>query len=590
MSKVIVFATPVFLLMIALEYLWGRRRAARGTGTDTYRLNDALNSISLGVLSQLSAAMSKLLTIGIYTSVFAAVALYPQLEFWNTWYGWLIALVFYDFCYYWLHRAGHEVAVCWAFHVVHHQSQQYNLSTALRQTSSGALLGWIFYLPMAVAGVPPQIFAVVAIIDLLYQFWYHTEHVGKLGWFDRVWGSPSNHRVHHAVNAQYLDRNYGGMLMLWDHLFGSFQEETEPCVYGTRSPLRSWDPLWANAEVYWTLARDAWRTERWADKLRVWFMPPGWQPADLAAADPKPVFRLEAVTPYDPPLTRAQQWFAALQFVVSLGAVSVFLWSADSLAGGEAAVWVAAITAAMWAQGLFLQGRLAMAEVLLLECAVLATLAAAGMLGLPGGFDPLLLFKPLPMAIAILFVAPGLGKSTATGLFEPKTTGRLLLLAALAFALAGDIALMLPGDHFVTGLGLFLVTHLLYLALFRQGAAWFPQRAALWGSLALGALMYALLWQPLAEPVLRLAVAAYITAICLMVAQALGCASATGDSHARWAAAGACVFMASDTLIAVDRFLTPLPWAPVWILTSYFAAQMLIVHHGRWLYWRRTPF
>jgi alkylglycerol monooxygenase len=161
----------------------------------------------------------------------------------------LLALVLYDFCYYWLHRAGHEVALFWAAHVVHHQSQHYNLSTALRQTSSGLLFGWIFYLPMAVAGrAADHLWHRAALIDLLYQFWVHTEQVGKLGWFDRVFCSPSNHRVHHAVNDRYIDRNYGGILMLWDRLFGSFQEEkdNEPCVYGTRGALNSWDPLWAN--------------------------------------------------------------------------------------------------------------------------------------------------------------------------------------------------------------------------------------------------------------------------------------------------------------------------------------------------------
>jgi sterol desaturase/sphingolipid hydroxylase (fatty acid hydroxylase superfamily) len=135
-----------------------------------------------------------------------------------------LALVFYDFCYYWLHRAGHRVAVLWAAHVVHHQSEDYNLSTALRQTSSGFLLGWIFYLPMAVAGVPPLVFGVVALVDLLYQYWVHTQQIGRLGWFDRWFCSPSNHRVHHAVNDRYLDKNYGGILIVWDRLFGSFIE------------------------------------------------------------------------------------------------------------------------------------------------------------------------------------------------------------------------------------------------------------------------------------------------------------------------------------------------------------------------------
>ena len=235
MSKIIVFATPVFFLLIALEFAWSRRANARVPATLAYRLNDVISSINLGMLSQVAGVLSKVLTVGIYTAVYQAAALVPDMAFWSTWYGVALALVFYDLCYYWLHRAGHEVALFWAAHVVHHQSQQYNLSTALRQTSSGAFFGWIFYLPMAVAGVPPLIFGIVALIDLLYQFWVHTEQVGKLGWFDRVFCSPSNHRVHHAVNDAYVDKNYGGILMVWDRLFGSFREEDEPCVYGTRS-------------------------------------------------------------------------------------------------------------------------------------------------------------------------------------------------------------------------------------------------------------------------------------------------------------------------------------------------------------------
>ncbi len=197
----------------------------------------------------------------------------------DQWWVWVLAIVSYDFCYYWNHRLGHESAVFWAAHVVHHQSQEYNLSTALRQTSSGALLGWIFYLPMAIAGIPPEVFVVAAVVNLLYQYWIHTEQVGKLGWFDRWFGSPSNHRVHHAVNDRYIDRNYGGITMLWDRLFGTFVEEGERCVYGTRAPLDSWDPLWANFEVYADLARKSRALPRWRDKLAVWLMPPGWQPA-----------------------------------------------------------------------------------------------------------------------------------------------------------------------------------------------------------------------------------------------------------------------------------------------------------------------
>ena len=395
MSKVIVFATPVFLLMIALEYWWGLPAHAKARASNTYTLSDTINSINLGILSQLAGALSKLLTIGIYTLVFSAVAIYPDVAFWKTWYGALLALIFYDLCYYWLHRAGHEVSLFWAAHVVHHQSQQYNLSTALRQTSSGVFFSWIFYLPMAIAGVPPEIFAIVALVDLLYQFWVHTEQVGKLGWFDRVFCSPSNHRVHHAVNTQYLDKNYGGILVLWDRLFGSFAVEEEKCVYGTRGQLNSWDPLWANLEVYAALAQESWRARSWADKVLVWFKPPGWQSTAMALAHPKPEFRLEAVTKFNPPLTRAQQWFIAAQFLLTLNWVAVLLWFVDSMPFHEAALWCAALAASIWATGRFTQGALSMLEVLAVQTAALAVLASLNLL-------PAFAFlKPLVMVFAI---------------------------------------------------------------------------------------------------------------------------------------------------------------------------------------------
>ncbi len=572
MSKVIVLATPIFFLLIGLEFLWSRRAVARVPSTQAYRLNDMVNSISLGIISQLSDVVFRLLGIGIYTLVFHAVALFPSAEHWNTWYGIAAAVVLYDLCYYWSHRMGHEVAVFWAAHVVHHQSQHYNLSTALRQTSSGPLLGWMFYLPMAVIGVDPVAFAIASLIDLLYQFWVHTEQVGKLGWFDRVFCSPSNHRVHHAVNDPYIDRNYGGILVIWDRLFGSFQEElaAEPCVYGTRGQLNSWDPLWANLEVYWALAKASWHAERWSDKLRVWFKPPGWQSADLARKHPYPAFRIDQLPTYNPPLTGAQQGFAALQFVLAIGAVLVFLWNADALPMAEALVWCAAITASMWALGLFMQQRLHWLEVLVLQSAVLATVGGA--LGMPNLY---LVFKPMAMVVAMVFVAFRAMSAGAIRRFDA------LLLLALLFSLGGDVFLMLPGDYFIPGLASFLVAHCFYITLFRQGQPWFPSRTALCTVLGFGAVMYGVLWSSLGDPILKGAVAAYVTVISLMAAQALGRVTLLGDAGARWMGVGACVFMASDTLIAINKFLTPVPLASLWILATYYTAQMLIVHHSR---------
>jgi alkylglycerol monooxygenase len=374
-SQIIVLATPAFLLLIAIELVVAYKRQR-----SPYRLADAVSSISLGMLSQTSAVFTRLLRIGIYTALFEHVALWRNDAFWTSLPGWVLALVFYDFCYYWLHRMGHESAVLWAAHAVHHQSQDYNLSTALRQTSSGALLGWVFYVPMALAGVPPMVFAVVALIDLLYQFWVHTEQVGRLGWFDRWFCSPSNHRVHHAVNDAYLDKNYGGILIVWDRLFGTFKDEDdkERCVYGTRGLLNSWDPLWANAQVYAGLAHDSWHARSWGDKFRVWIKPPGWRPADVAERFPKPAFSMAQMQPYQPPMSRAVQRFALVQFAVLLAGVAAFLWQADAAPLAHSAVWFGVLLVSQWALGAVMQGRIGMLMALMLQSGALVTTLGVG--------------------------------------------------------------------------------------------------------------------------------------------------------------------------------------------------------------------
>ncbi|MEZ5663435.1 MAG: lysoplasmalogenase family protein [Burkholderiaceae bacterium] len=561
-SQIIVLATPVFLLLIGLEFALGRAR-----GRQTYRLADAVTSIGLGMLSQVSAVFTRLLRIGIYTAVHGALALFPDAALWDHWSGWLLALVFYDFCYYWHHRLGHESAVFWAAHVVHHQSEDYNLSTALRQTSSGALLGWLFYLPMAVAGVPPLLFAIVALVDLLYQYWIHTQQIGRLGWFDRVFASPSNHRVHHAVNDAYLDRNYGGILILWDRLFGTFIDEdpANPCIYGTRKPLRSWDPLWANLEVYWALARDSWRTRHWGDKLRVWLKPPGWQPADLAARAPAPGFDVRNVRRFEPPMGAGLQWFSGLQFLALLSGVALYLWHAEGWPMARSAVWFAVLLTGLWAVGAAMQGRLLPLEVLVIEAGALSMATAAD-----GWREAHLFFKPAAMVLALWLVA----QAWRAGRL-PRAAA-LWLSLALAGSLAGDVALMLPG-LFVPGLASFLVAHLAYIVLFRQDSAWWPDRRVLLVCLGYAALMVAVLWTGGLPAGLRLPVSVYALAIGLMAAQAVGRARAHREQGSTLVALGAIAFIASDTLLAINRFVSPLPASAVWVLSTYYAAQCLIV-------------
>ncbi len=374
--------------------------------------------------------------------------------------------------------------------------------------------------------------------------------------------------MHHAVNDEYLDKNYGGILIIWDRLFGSFREEDAKCVYGTRSPLNSWDPLWANTEVYWALVKDSWHAKNWGDKLRVWLKPPGWRPADVAARFPKAPFDITRVQTFHPPLGRAAMWFGALQFAALLGGVAAFLWTADTLAPAERAVWLLALLAGLWSVGGLLQGRLTMLDVLLIEAAVLATATSAlGMVELHR------IFKPLALGLAIVLVAARARPLWAGGRFD------LYFLAALAASLTGDVVLMFPG-YFIAGLLAFLVAHLFYIALFRQGVAWFPSRRALFATLAVGAAMYAFLFSHLG-PVLRVAVAAYVVVIALMAAQAIGRATVLRDKASIMVAIGAGFFMLSDALLATNRFAYALPMAQLWVLSTYYVAQILIVRNTR---------
>jgi alkylglycerol monooxygenase len=345
-EQVITIASPIFIILIILELLVGHKR-----GNSNYHFGDTLNSMSLGMLMQITNVFMKVLLVGIYAWVFHH---YAVLELPNTWWVWVAGLLIYDFLYYWLHRCGHEVAVLWAAHVVHHQSECYNLTTALRQTSSGPLLAWIFYLPLAILGVPVEMFVAIGLIDLLYQFWVHTEQIGKLGWFDRVFVSPSNHRVHHATNDIYLDKNYGGILMVWDRLFGTFIEELDEhkVVYGTRSPLRSWNPVKANVEVYQKIITDASYASSWKDKIRIWFKHPGWQPADVAQKNPHAPFVLHRPK-FIPDLPVSWKIYCFIQFVLILLILTHFLAVDQTASFAQCAlygVWLAA--------GLFILGGL----------------------------------------------------------------------------------------------------------------------------------------------------------------------------------------------------------------------------------------
>ena len=341
-------AIPFFILAMALEYLYGRL-----VRKQTYRLNDTVNSLQLGVLSRLV----DILKLGFAGIVFGALVKWLGVPQWSmdSWWQWVVAFVAYDFCYYWKHRFGHEWRIMWASHIAHHQSEEFNLSTALRQTGTD-YIGFVFYIPLFLAGVPAAVVVTVGSLNLIYQFWVHTEHIRRLGPFEWIFVTPSNHRVHHARNPEYLDRNYGGVFILWDRMFGTFKDEmpSVPCEYGITTGLKSWNPLWANLHFWHDTARLAWRTRNWVDKLRIWFMPPAWVPADLAN-DPV-AHAPKATGKYDPPAAGFAKAYVFVQFWLLTAGSLWLLGVTDRFPHSFSVVAFLWFCASFYIQGAWLEG------------------------------------------------------------------------------------------------------------------------------------------------------------------------------------------------------------------------------------------
>ena len=327
------YAIPIFLLMIVMELGWGLFK-----GNNTYRVNDSINSLSMGLLS----TVTKFVFLNIGALVFTKIS--QEYAIWafdiNAIGHWLLAILLYDFLYYWFHRISHERQFFWGSHVVHHQSEDYNLSTALRQTSTSFLTTWVFYIPCFFLGMPISMFVSIASAHLIYQFWVHSQHIPKLGVFEWFMVSPSNHRVHHAQNADYIDKNYGGLLIIWDRLFGTYkaEDEKQQAIYGIRVPLQSWNPIWANLHIFAGMLRDIWHTNRWSDKFRVLWSKTGWHPEDMVKRFPEQKSDLEQFEKYNP--QRSSRINGAIIVQYLLLAVLHF-WSA-----GQSTVLSAAL---MWA-------------------------------------------------------------------------------------------------------------------------------------------------------------------------------------------------------------------------------------------------
>jgi sterol desaturase/sphingolipid hydroxylase (fatty acid hydroxylase superfamily) len=298
-GKILLFAMPAFLLLVLFEKWWGWRK-----GNDTVRQNDMISSLSSGVTNATKDVLGLAFAIVSYSWLLQRVSIFHIDSGWLTYF---IAFMVLDFAGYWVHRFNHEINFMWNNHIIHHSSEEFNLACALRQSISTVIkLFAIFLLPAAIMGVPQNVIAIVAPLHLFAQFWYHTQHIGKMGWLEKIIVTPSHHRVHHAINKEYIDKNYGQIFIFWDMWFGTYQEELDDVapVYGVTRPVRTWNPIKINFMHMWLLIKDAWRAKSWWDKFRVWFMPLGWRPIDVA--EKYPVYKIEDVyhfEKYDPKAT-----------------------------------------------------------------------------------------------------------------------------------------------------------------------------------------------------------------------------------------------------------------------------------------------
>ena len=313
-ATALLYAIPFFIALMLIEIGYGYFIKQQ-----KYKVMDTVSSISSGLTNIVKDSLGLGVILVSYPFLVDHLAL---MEIEATWLVWLIAFLAIDFAGYWNHRLSHHVNVFWNQHVIHHSSEEFNLACALRQSISN-LIGYfpLMLLPAAFLGVPEQVIAILAPIHLFAQFWYHTQHIGKMGWLEYIIVTPSQHRVHHAINPEYIDKNLGQVLCVWDRLFGTFQEELRevPCQYGVLKPAGTWNPIHINFQHLWRLVQDAWRTRNPWDKFRIWFMPTGWRPSDVAEEYPRAVIEdVYHFKRYQPPASPYLKGYAIFQMVVTL--------------------------------------------------------------------------------------------------------------------------------------------------------------------------------------------------------------------------------------------------------------------------------
>lgn len=320
----IILSIPIYFLLIVIELL-----IQFFTHRKIYRLNDTITNISCGITQQVTGAFLKVGMIAAYQYVY---------EYWSitnipvTWWSLLILVFAVDFCYYWAHRMSHEVNLFWGGHVVHHQSEDYNFSVALRQGSFQVLWTFWFYIPLAFLGFDTLTFLLVSALNTVYQFWIHTETIGKLPRpIEFIFNTPSHHRVHHGRDPKYIDKNHAGSLIIWDRMFGTFQQEEERPTYGITSPTNTWNPVWANLKHYVEMGDQLMHTEGLKNKMGILFNKPGWKPDVLGSYQGAPVVDKHTYHKFNRHPALQLALYVLGQFILVLGLTSVFLFQLETL-------------------------------------------------------------------------------------------------------------------------------------------------------------------------------------------------------------------------------------------------------------------
>ena len=317
-AAVLVIAMPLFLALILIEKLYGYYK-----GEDTAPIMDSVSSISSGIINSLKDVLGLSVTLLSYEWMSQHLALFQQ-EITIT--SIIIAFIAIDFYGYWSHRLAHQINFLWNKHAIHHSSEEFNLSCALRQSISSFVNLFTFLLiPAAILGVPAKVIAITLPIHLFLQFWYHTKHIKKLGFLEQIIVTPSHHRVHHAINPEYMDKNHGQIFIFWDKLFGTYQEELDsvPAVFGITRPAQTWNPFRINFQHLWLLISDAWRAENWKDRFTIWFKPTGWRPENFEEKYPvTKISNVYSFNKYGTQHSNILMYWSAIQMFVTLGLVS----------------------------------------------------------------------------------------------------------------------------------------------------------------------------------------------------------------------------------------------------------------------------